>query len=77
MHALITAFGGGHTGLALACLKKINGEVTFVVLENDFLTKKKLDSLDLNYQEMIEPRELGERLVSGKAKSTMKIGLRI
>ena len=30
---------GGHTGLALACLKKINGEVTFVVLENDFLTK--------------------------------------
>lgn len=64
MRILITAFGGGHTGVALACMKKISGEVSFLVLKNDDLTKKRLDHLGLQYQQITEPREFGEKLLS-------------
>ncbi|MEN3052253.1 MAG: glycosyltransferase [Candidatus Methanosuratincola petrocarbonis] len=64
MRVLITAFGGGHTGVALACLKKIGGDVCFVVLNNDDLTKMKLTSLGFRYSQIIEPRGLGENIAS-------------
>lgn len=64
MRVLITAFGGGHTGVALACLKKISGAPSFVVLKNDDLTKKKLNYLGLKYYEITEPREMGQKLFS-------------
>ncbi|MEM2145942.1 MAG: glycosyltransferase [Candidatus Jordarchaeaceae archaeon] len=64
MRIIITAFGGGHTGVALACMRNIRGEVSFLVLKNDDLTKKKLDYLGLKYRQMTEPRDLGEKLFS-------------
>lgn len=63
MRYLVTAFGGGHTGLALACMEKIGGEKFFVILKNDELSRKRMDALRLKYFTVVEPRRLGESLM--------------
>ena len=64
MKYLITAFGGGHTSLALACMEKISDENFFLILKNDEMTRSRMDALGLKYFEVIEPRRLGESLLN-------------
>jgi len=64
MKYLITAFGGGHTSLALACMEKVEGKKFFVILENDGLSREKMDALRLKYCTIVEPRRLGESLLN-------------
>lgn len=63
MKHLITAFGGGHTSLALACMEKIEGKKFFVILKNDEMSRERMDTLRLEYFTVIEPRRLGESLL--------------
>lgn len=63
MKYLITAFGGGHTSLALACMEKIRGKKFFVILKDDEMSREKIDALRLKYFTVIEPRRLGESLL--------------
>lgn len=64
MKYLITAFGGGHTSLALACMGKIGGQKLFVILTNDEMSRNRMDALRLDYSMVIEPRRFGESLVN-------------
>lgn len=63
MKCLITAFGGGHTSLALACMEKIRGRKFFVILKNDEMSRERMDALRLEYFTVVEPRRLGESLL--------------
>jgi len=63
MKYLITAFGGGHTSLALACMEKVRGEKFFVILKNDGMSRARMDALGLRYFVVVEPRRLGESLL--------------
>ena len=64
MKYLITAFGGGHTSLALACVEKIKGDKFLVILENDELSEERITALGVKYSVIIEPRRLGESLLT-------------
>lgn len=55
MKHLITAFGGGHTSLALACMQKIRGENFFIVLKNDEMSRERINALRLKFFTVIEP----------------------
>ncbi len=64
MRYLITAFGGGHTSLALASMKKIKGKKFFVTLKNDGMSQERIEALCLRYITVVEPRRLGESLLN-------------
>lgn len=64
MRYLITAFGGGHTSLALASIGKIKGEKFLVTLKNDEMSRDRIETLHLRYFTIVEPRRLGESLLN-------------
>lgn len=66
MNNLISAFGGGHTTTALACLERIKGKNYFVIVDNDKLSEKKIKKLGYQYFKVIAPRKLGDSFLHPK-----------